>query len=220
MNVFVLCTGRCGSVTFVKACKHMTNYTASHESRAGILGEARFQYSQNHIEADNGLSWFLGRLERAYGDDAVYVHLKRDQEATARSWTRRWFFGILLGYRKYILAGRNPCRRGLNESDRMRVCMDYCETVNSNIELFLANKTKKMTFLLENATQDFAAFWDMIGAEGDRAAATAEWNVAHNSSDPLRKNLKRRRTVKTLFTVGVGKTGRIVRLLPSFIKHA
>lgn len=44
MNVFVLCTGRCGSVTFVEACKHVTNYTSAHESRAGIAGPGRVQY--------------------------------------------------------------------------------------------------------------------------------------------------------------------------------
>ncbi|GGA66833.1 hypothetical protein GCM10011521_01190 [Arenimonas soli] len=33
MNVFVLCTGRCGSVSFARASAYLTNYTAGQESR-------------------------------------------------------------------------------------------------------------------------------------------------------------------------------------------
>ena len=36
MNVFVLCTGRSGSVTFYNVCKHIKNYTTSHESRKNL----------------------------------------------------------------------------------------------------------------------------------------------------------------------------------------
>ena len=35
-NVFVLCTGRCGSTTFTQACQHIQNYTASHESKISV----------------------------------------------------------------------------------------------------------------------------------------------------------------------------------------
>jgi len=41
MNVFVLNTGRCGSTTFSKACQHVSNFTSQHESRVGLLGDAR-----------------------------------------------------------------------------------------------------------------------------------------------------------------------------------
>jgi hypothetical protein len=44
MNVFVLCTGRCGSTTFARACRHMTNYGVGHESRIGKLGEERLAF--------------------------------------------------------------------------------------------------------------------------------------------------------------------------------
>ncbi len=89
-NVFILCTGRCGSSTFIRACKHITNYTASHESRISKGGYNRLQYPAHHIEADNRLSWFLGRLENKYGDDAFYVHLKRNIKDTAASLLRRY----------------------------------------------------------------------------------------------------------------------------------
>ncbi|WJI25223.1 hypothetical protein RHP47_05945 [Thermosynechococcus sp. QKsg1] len=50
MNVFVLCTGRCGSVTFAKACTFITNFSSAHESRTFLLGEARLAYPDRHIE--------------------------------------------------------------------------------------------------------------------------------------------------------------------------
>ncbi len=63
MNVFVLGTGRCGTTTFMKACRHVTNCTSGHETRVNHVGPERLSYPSNHIEADNRLSWFLGRLD-------------------------------------------------------------------------------------------------------------------------------------------------------------
>lgn len=176
MNVFVLCTGRCGSTTFIEACRHATNYTAAHESRAGHVGASRLSYPPNHIEADNRLSWFLGRLEKAYGDEAFYVHLRRDDLATAQSFVRRYDSGIIRAYREVVLLG-SP-----KKADPLRLCLDYCETVNANIELFLKDKTKQARVSLENAKEDFGRFWEWVGAEGDLRAALAEWDVKYNAS--------------------------------------
>ncbi len=65
-------------MTFIQACKHISNFSSSHESRCGLLAEARLDYPENHIEADDRLSWFLGRLDKQYGNSAFYVHLKRN----------------------------------------------------------------------------------------------------------------------------------------------
>ena len=178
MNVFVLCTGRCGSTTFVEACGHIRNYSAAHESRSGLVGGGRLDYPPRHIEADNRLSWFLGWLERAYGDGAFYVHLKRDELATARSFARRYGSGIIDAYRTGILLGGPP------HPDPLRVCLDYYETVNANIEAFLKDKTKKVGVSLENAKEDFQNFWELVGAEGDLPAALSEWDKIYNASDP------------------------------------
>ena len=85
MNVFVLCTGRCGSMTFAKACGHISNYTSAHESRKQLKPKApreRFIYLDFHIEVDNRLAWFLGTLNEIYGTNAFYVHLKREMKDT------------------------------------------------------------------------------------------------------------------------------------------
>lgn len=178
MNVFILNTGRCGSTTIIKACSHMSNFTSAHESRRAMVGEARFDYPRNHIEADNRLSWLLGRLDRRFGDDAVYVHLRRNDTDTAASFVRRYDRGIIRAYREAILMGLS------SESPAMGVALDYVDTVNSNIELFLRNKTRKMDFRLENAESDFRRLWHTIGAKGDIDAALAEFRVQHNASDP------------------------------------
>lgn len=175
MNVFILCTGRCGSVTVSRACKHISNYTSGHESRTGMYGEKRLDYPENHIEADNRLSWFLGRLDEKYGDDAFYVHLRRDENATATSFVKRYRKGIMRGYQKII-------HRVPRSAEEHAVAVDYCHTVNSNIAMFLKDKTKTMQMDIDNAKEDFARLWELIGAEGDLDKALAEFDSRHNAS--------------------------------------
>ena len=177
MNVFVLNTGRCGSTTFIKACQHITNFSSAHESRCHMLGADRFAYPENHIEADNRLAWFLGKLDHYYGDNAVYVHLKRNRDATANSYAKRMFpGGIIPAYREGIL-------QFLPEDvSLMSVCQDYYDTVNSNIELFLKDKSRKMLFELENAKSDFRKLWELVQAQGDINAALGEFNTVYNAS--------------------------------------
>lgn len=177
MNIFILNTGRCGSMTFIRACQHINNYSAAHESRLKLIGEQRLQYPPQHIEADNRLAWYLGRLEQAYGDRAFYVHLRRDLQATAVSYAKRRDFGLMKAFREGILLGGEA---GQSDFD---LAMDCMITVEANIRHFLENKTQKMDVWLETAAEDFPRFWQAIGAEGDLAAALAEWQVKYNASD-------------------------------------
>lgn len=178
-NVFILCTGRCGSLTFIEACRHIENYSSAHESLSHAVGNGRFAYPVQHIEADNRLSWMLGKLEHFYGDRAFYVHLKRDDIETARSFAKRFVKGIIYAYRTAILMG---AAKKSADVDPLNFCLDYCETVNKNIEAFLVNKTKKMTFHLESAAGDFARFWELIDAKGNLESAINQWSIKHNAS--------------------------------------
>lgn len=142
-----------------------------------MLGEERLDYPENHIEADNRLSWLLGRLDKKYGDDVFYIHLKRNESDVARSFTRRYSSGIIKAYRG------GGILMGLSEkSDPMSVSLDYCDTVNSNIELFLKDKSKKITINLENIDQGFTKFWNIANAEGDLNSALEEFTKKHNST--------------------------------------
>jgi hypothetical protein len=175
MNIFVLNSGRCGSTTFIQACGHITNYTAGHETRLHLIGDVRLAYPDNHIEADNRLSWLLGRLEHAYGDRAFYVHLTRERAAVADSFARRMDFGIMKAYREGILLGGEAGQRDLD------LALDYLDTVEANIAGFLKDKTSTLRFRLELAESDFGEFWNRIGAQGDFDAARAEWSTRYNA---------------------------------------
>ena len=203
MNIFILNTGRCGSTTFIEACQHITNYTAAHESLTAELGEDRFDYPDNHIEADNRLSWLLGRLEEQYGNNAIYVHLYRKREAVARSFANRYNKGIIRAYKDAILMD-SP-----EKMDPVEVSEDYVKTVNANIRLFLKDKSRKMSFALENAKTDFRKFWKQIGAEGDLDSALREWEVEHNATPK-----------PNILEFSARKMYRIVKKLPKFIKSA
>jgi hypothetical protein len=178
-NVFVLCTGRCGSTTIVKAMEHATNFTAGHESRRHFIGTERLAYPTGHFEADNRLSWFLGRLDATFGTAPLYVHLTRDVDAVVRSFAERADLGIMKAYREEILRGpRRVMKRVPNED----IARDMVETVTANIQYFLRDKPNTMQFRLEQAATDFPALWERIGATGDFDAAKAEWGVRHNAT--------------------------------------
>lgn len=206
MNVFILCTGRCGSKTFIEASRHLTNYSAAHESRTGLIGPERLNYPANHIEADNRLSWLLGRLEKTYGDTPFYVHLVRDGLETAKSFSKRFnHAGIVKAYRDAIL-------QGCAEDDALGISVDYVATVNSNIELFLKDKSKKMVFRLDRAETDFPIFWERIAGQGDLRAALLEWKTVNNASAPVSSGRPAR---------GIAaKARRILRDLPAFLRNA
>lgn len=180
MRVFVLSTGRSGTTTFIEACKHATNWTAGHETRAAQIGSARFDYPDGHIEADNRLAWFLGALNERYGSEPLYVHLLRDREKTAGSFLRRWDYqwrgGVIEAF-AHALVMHAP---DWPDDDRADVCRWYVDTVNANIRLFLRDK-RHLTVHLETAAWQFPAFWHMIGAEGNLDAALAEFSIRHNA---------------------------------------
>lgn len=176
-RVFVLCTGRCGSLTFTRACEHIANWSSGHESRTSLVGPARLAYPERHIEVDNRLSWFLGRLHHRFDDErTLYVHLRRDLEATVESFMRRWGRGIIKGYAKRIVSGATDLH------EPREICRDYVRTVNANIEQFLDGRENSMSFRLEDASETFPEFWREIGADGDLEAAMLEWTVRHNAS--------------------------------------
>jgi len=176
MNVFILNTGRCGSTTFIKACQHIRNYSAGHESLTNEIGARRLSYPANHIEADNRLSWFLGRLDEKYADTAFYIHLMRDKDKTAASFEKREGYGIMQAYQQGILQDVD------DKLDVNDIAADYIDSVTANIKHFLKDKTYTMDFRLETAKEDFKKFWDLINAEGDINQALKEWDVIYNQS--------------------------------------
>lgn len=167
MRVFIICTGRTGSHNIAKACSFIENYTSGHETRIAMSASEKLNYPDNHIEADNRLSWLLGSLDKRFEDnDTIYVHLKRDPALVAKSYNRRWHlrYSIVRAFSSGILMKNS-------RQDDIKSCNDYVEVVNDNIEFFLKSKSNKLTINIENIDNDFKAFWKLINAEGDLEAA-------------------------------------------------
>lgn len=206
MRAFVLSTGRCGSLTFARACGHITNYTSSHESHWGLHPAQRLDFPDDHIEVDNRLSWHLGLLGKRY-PDALYIHLRRDPELVAESFLARWSWhpphkyrnapkgmrrlarrlerpkarpgGVIEAY-AYEILGR---RRSWDPQDRLDICRDYVNNINENISAFMDGRPGVVVHL-ENAQQDFPVAWQRLTAEGDLTRALGEFDQKYNAQRP------------------------------------
>lgn len=177
MRVFVLGTGRCGTTTFVRACEHLTNFTAGHETRTRLINADRFRYPDDHLEADNRLTWFLGELGDRF-PDARYVHLRRDPDQVTESFLNRWRpTSIIETFGTSIV--QRPA--GWPVGKRRDVARFYIDTVTTNVEAFLRGRDA-MTMWLHEADTAFPKFLNWIDAQGDLTAARAEWRVQHNKS--------------------------------------
>lgn len=180
-HVFVLCSGRTGSVSLIEACRLIDNYTSGHETRSRELGDSRLNYPSEHIEADNRLVWFLGELENRYGKDAFYVHLTRDEKKTAESYFKRIHIrnSAVRAFAEGVYL--TPLEK-FSKEEKKQVCLDYVQTVNKNIRLFLKDKPHKMEIRLADFDKDFPVFWKMIGAKGDFEVAIKALGQKHNAS--------------------------------------
>jgi len=159
----------------------MENYTSGHETRSRLLGDNRFEYPDNHIEADNRLSWFTGILDEKFGDNALYIHLVRDENEIAKSYLRRFKSGRSIV--NHFAEGILMLEKGnIDSKTEQRVANMYVHTVNSNIEHFLKDKTNTVTISLKNIKSDFRDLWKQIGAKGNLNRALAEFDIRHNKS--------------------------------------
>jgi len=190
MRVFILSTGRSGSLTFAKACKHITNYTSGHESRSRRIGADRFDYPDWHIEADNRLAWFPGTLDRRFGKEAFYVHLLRERSKVVASYNRRWVRNGSL-VRAYCEGILQIALHTLNRKRREEVVGDFYDQANENIRQFLKDKDKVLTLNIEEMDQGFPRFWKKIGAEGNLELAVDTFNMTFNRSRKTRWKLFR-----------------------------
>lgn len=178
-NIFVLCTGRCGSMTFARACEHATNYTAAHESVGLRHGLA---YPDHHIEVNNRLVWYLGLLHQRY-PDARYVHLRRDTAETAASYAKRSRgpCHILGAWRSAIRCGWFP-RRGWDvERPVEEDAREMVDAMRALIELFLGTLSADRQVTVDIADPaSFGQFWAWAGLSGGRTSAMATFRMRYN----------------------------------------
>ena len=200
MRVFVVTTGRSGSLTFAQACAHATNYTSGHETNIDRV-QGRFDYRDQHIEVDNRLAWMLPQLDAA-NPGAFFVHLTRDHEATARSYANR-SMDLVRGRRRLFESvkrhrGRTRVplvdafahgiirQRGILPSERVEASARLMvETINANIIHFLQTRPH-LVIDIADAAVGIEELWRSIGAEGDLDAARAEFSTRHNAGQRRR----------------------------------
>ena len=182
MRVFVLGTGRCGTTTFIRACEHLHDFTSGHETRGRSIGDERLDYPDQHIEADNRLSWMLGPLgERFDGTDVLYVHLRRRRGEVIDSFARRWDSPHRTNILKAFAHGIIMRPSDWPDDRVLDVCAYYVDVVTSNIEVFLRGR-RAMEMWLHELPETFVDFVDAIGGTGDIDRACAELAVRHNAS--------------------------------------
>jgi len=157
-------------MTFSRACRHVTNYTAAHES------PLRFDlhYPDRHIEVSPRLSWVLSEITSRYRD-AMFVHLRRRKEDVVASWMRR---GRHRGPGHWA-----PLVWHNRPGDFRRTCSLCYDAMTGSIDTTLAAAgVERMTLDLETIRQTWRAFWQRIAAEGDFQKSLAEWNLRYNAS--------------------------------------
>ncbi|SEE23770.1 hypothetical protein [Jiangella alba] len=182
LRVFVLGTGRCGSSTFIKACRHIDNYTAAGGSLpGGEIAANRLDYPEAHIEVDRRLCTRLDTLRAAYGSNSLFIHLRRDPAQVAASIAGDW------RAQEPVLRSLAPTVVASHGSSPLELARRYVDSVRAGIESFRATVPYSMTIDLERARSQFAEFWYRIGAEGDHAAAAGEFDRRDDAvaSDPL-----------------------------------
>jgi hypothetical protein len=167
MRVFVTGTGRCGTCTFYQACRHITNYTAAHQTHYGKIGD--FEFPDQHIEVANMLAHGLAWMRQMY-PDARWVHLIREREACVES--------LAVGRREELVSWSHGCFVVTDNTDYRRMAEAYYDTVNANITAMIP--ADALTIETERAVEQWAAFWSYVGAEGDFEASRAEWQRAYN----------------------------------------
>ena len=125
----------------------------------------------------------MGRLDKIYGTRATYIHLKRFSEDVIESYSRRFRTGIMRAYRgKGILLGIS------DDVDKAEIVRDYIHTVDSNIELFLKDKTRKMVINIEQAKEMFPFFCELIDADVDMGKALSHFDKRYNESKRSKRN--------------------------------
>lgn len=171
MRVFVIGTGRCGSVSFREACRFIKNYTVGHESNCGLL-----EYPDNHIEVNPHIRGLVKKIKNKY-PGSKWIHLIRQPETCIPS-LAAMDRGIIMEYygRLYPSVQITPAVMDIayrfywQENDLIQVQLNH-----------LVSEYQRMTIELELVKNKWRAFWNWIGAEGDFEASCKSWDVPCNT---------------------------------------
>lgn len=172
MRVFVFGTGRCGTVCFAAACRHATNYTVLNETWTST-----YQWAEQSIEVNPQLRPVIPFILREY-PDARFVWLKRDYERVVESFER-------LGQGVWLTTWWAICNTVRPENQRTAAAIAVDQMLRDCEYAFsLVPEAQRMMLELERIKEpnQFPAFWQWIGAEGDLQAALTTFDIPLNTS--------------------------------------
>jgi hypothetical protein len=172
MRIFILSTGRTGTTTLYKACRHIKNYTCGHESNRKKWYS--LEYPDNHIEIDNRLSWFKPELEKNY-PTAMFVHLTRNTPDVINSFKKRSDRGIIKSFIEGVLQSKEENMSDLEiELSIIRYIQCINKMCTSGRVPFLFDIKKYYCF--------FPQFCEWINANVDMNKALKEFETHYNKS--------------------------------------
>ena len=183
MRVFVIGTGRCGTVTLSKALALQFSYSVGHESRTTLFKD-RLCYPDNHIEVDNRLSWFTGLLREIYDpQETVFVHMRRDAHAVAMSYALRYRPGGLLHAFMHGIIQTTP--GNATHEDRVHTSLLMVEAIQSQCELFLQSVPMAVTIDLEQPRDGIRLLCEYVHLQKYEDTFLDAMGQVHNASRPL-----------------------------------
>lgn len=172
MRVYVVGTGRCGSVTIAAALKEtVTNLTVGHETFAnGHPSNMAYPgLPDDHIEVDHRLTFHLGPiLLDVMKGEAIVVWLRRNTEAVVRSWLRR--FKVKGGMMRSWANGVAYFRPELRSADDLEhVARSYVTHVERHLQsVFECHEGADLVRLhIEKPEPGLRELWKLAGLEGD-----------------------------------------------------
>jgi len=171
MRVFVTGTGRCGSVSFRAACKHIVNYDCGHESNCGLL-----EYPDNWIEVNPHLRCCIVHVARKY-PDSIWVHLVRSPQACIDSLARLDDGAIMRAYAMLypsVMPANNPADYAYRYY--------WAEIDSINAQLKVAG-VRYLEMHLEKIKEEWPTFWELISAKGNYKASIDSWDIKRNTSE-------------------------------------
>lgn len=170
MNVFVIGTGRCGTLTFSKASKFFEGFTAAHESKTK---NNNLVYMDNHIESDPHLFWHLPNLIRQY-PKAIYVHLVREKTACVKSLSKR------PSLYNYAAISEMTSKA---QTDLKKIASKYYDFINGFIEnFFVGRKEIYIKMSLPPTEKEWASLHKALGKPKGFKRSFAVWNKKYNAS--------------------------------------
>lgn len=167
MRVFVIGSGRCGTVTFSKAASHCTNFTVGHETKARQIDP--LDYPDNHIEVSSHLTIYWPMILEKYPDCKLVWLYRVDRLACAKSIAQLQSGKVVRDYCNVFHQQLNP--------DLIEGALDIYDMMNAH------GKTSGAFHIeLESASSQWKSCWDFMGCEGDFETSLKEWDVKYNAS--------------------------------------